>query len=353
MKKILFAVPDMETIGGIQNVAKKISGVIQEAGILLKVVERKRGGLLAKLHFTLSFVWNALVFRPTLIVCIHINFAVVAYFLHVFLRIPFTVELHGVEAVRITDPLKRRAVRTARIVVAPFRWTMGNILRQFPEVERRSFILPNSVDGERFHITGKPEALKRTLGIGSEKVICTVARLSSLEIGGKGYDRVIESLPRVRERIPDIKYVIVGDGDDRPRVEALINRLHLRNHVTITGAVPDQALVEYYNLADVFVLPSKGEGFPAIVLLEALACGTPIVGGNRECGDEAFANGELGILVDPDDRGAIAGAIISIVSGTAPKLLKGEALRRRTLEVYGLEKSKARIREFIEAAYAS
>ena len=76
----------------------------------------------------------------------------------------------------------------------------------------------------------------------------------------------------------------------------------------------DEEIVDYYNLCDIFVIPSKGEGF-GIVYLEALACGKPVIGGNQDGAIDALCNGELGLLIDPDSVDEIASNLSDILQG--------------------------------------
>ena len=137
-------------------------------------------------------------------------------------------------------------------------------------------------------------------GLKSSKVILTVGRLASEE-RHKGFDEVIEVMPQLIKRFPNLKYLIVGGGGDRQRLEAKVAKLGLSNCVIFTGYVPEDEKAAHYNLADVYVMPSRGEGF-GIVLLEAAACGVPIVGSQVDGSREALLDGKLGRLVDPDDR---------------------------------------------------
>ena len=130
----------------------------------------------------------------------------------------------------------------------------------------------------------------------------------------KGYDRLIRTLPTIIQTIPNIHYLIVGQGDDRPRIEQLIQSLSLEKYVTLTGFIPDQELVDYYNLCDIFAMPSKDEGF-GIVYLEALACGKPTLGGNQDGAIDALCHGERGVLGDHDNLDEMAQAIIIVLQG--------------------------------------
>src|SRR5690606_22354428 len=128
----------------------------------------------------------------------------------------------------------------------------------------------------------------------------------------KGYDRVIQSLAEIRRHVPDAHYLIVGRGDDSERVRTLAREHNLADHITLAGFVPDNELPDHYALCDLFIMPSKGEGF-GIVFLEALASGKPVLGGNRDGSRDPLMDGELGALVDPDDCNAIASESVAIL----------------------------------------
>jgi glycosyltransferase involved in cell wall biosynthesis len=122
----------------------------------------------------------------------------------------------------------------------------------------------------------------------SSKVILTVGRLIGQE-RYKGFDEVIEIMPQLVKRFPNLKYLIVGDGPDRPRLEAKAVALGVSDNVVFSGYVAESEKVAHYNLADVYVMPSFGEGF-GIVLIEAAACGVPVVG--------SWADGSCKALLD-------------------------------------------------------
>ncbi len=117
----------------------------------------------------------------------------------------------------------------------------------------------------------------------------------------------------------------------------------------MTGFVPDEELCAHYNLCDVFAMPSKGEGF-GIVYLEALACGKPTLGGNQDGAIDALCHGELGVLVDPDDVGAIAQTLIQILQGTYPHpiMYQPEILRQKVIDVFGFERFKQTLADLIQ-----
>ncbi len=85
--------------------------------------------------------------------------------------------------------------------------------------------------------------------------------------------------------------------------------------MTLAGYIPEEELNDHYNLCDVFAMPSKGEGF-GIVFLEAMACGKPVLAGNKDGSVDALLGGKLGALVDPDDVAQIAETLIAILGAT-------------------------------------
>ena len=132
-----------------------------------------------------------------------------------------------------------------------------------------------------------------------------------------------------------MKYIIGGRGDDITRIKQLIKDNALEDKVILAGYIPEDELCDYYNLCDVFVMPSKGEGF-GIVFLEAMACEKPVIAGNRDGSVDALLNGELGILVNPDDSKELIETIKSVLDGTAKKNhLSGKHLREKVIKSYG------------------
>ena len=148
-------------------------------------------------------------------------------------------------------------------------------------------------------------------GLTGDRVLLTVSRLYAR----KGMDRVIESLPAVLRQVPDLVYLIVGEGSYRPALEALVTQFGLGQHVVFAGAVPDYDLTEHYSLGDVFIMANREmpdgetEGF-GLVFLEANACGLPVIAGQAGGSVDAVTDQVNGLVVDGDDTQAIAQAII-------------------------------------------
>ena len=274
--------------------------------------------------------------RPKIVISTHINFTVAAYWLKRLTGIPYWTVAHGVDAWEINNPALQTALKFADRILAVSNYTRDRLIQEQNLDPSRICLLANTFDASRFKIASKPQHLLERYQLTFEQpVILTVARLDSTE-RYKGYDQILKALPTIRQTIPNIHYMIVGKGSDRLRVEKLIADLDLQDCVTLAGFIPDEELNDHYNLCDVFAMPSKGEGF-GIVYLEALACGKPTIGGDRDGAIDALGHGELGILVNPDDIGAIAQNLIQILQGTHshPLIYQPEVLREKVIDTFG------------------
>ncbi|MEA5469470.1 glycosyltransferase [Spirulina sp. 06S082] len=285
--------------------------------------------------------------RPDLIIASHANFAILADQIKRFLGIPYWVIAHGTEVWDVKKPSLQKALQRADRILAVSNYTRDRLLAEQDLDPDRVSLLPNTFAADRFEIAPKsPSLLQKYHLTADQPVILTVARLDSSQ-KYKGYDEILQGLPRIREVIPNVHYLLVGKGDDRDRLENLIQSLNVQDCVTLTGFVPDEELCAHYNLCDVFAMPSQGEGF-GIVYLEALACGKPVLGGNRDGAIDALCGGELGVLVDPEDSEAIAGSLIEILQHKTanPILDRPEMLRSRVIETYGFEQFKKTLTQF-------
>ena len=245
-----------------------------------------------------------------------------------WLHLPYVVFAHGNEILAAEKgawDTPRRALREADRVIAVSRFT-ASILRDRIGVDpARLVIMHPGCDVDRFRpVTARASVRERLLGSRtSANVLLTVANL----VRRKGHEVVLQALPRVRERFPDVVYVIVGDGPYRPELERLTASLGLGDSVAFAGRIPADELPDAYALSDVFVMPSRAqlelddvEGF-GMVYIEANACGKPVVGGRSGGIADAVVDGETGLLVAPDDP--------SDVAATLERLLADASLRQR------------------------
>jgi len=287
--------------------------------------------------------------RPNSIVSGHLNFIVVAYLLKRLVGIPYWVIVYGLEAWDIERPIVRKALHNADRIISISGYTRDRMIKEQNLDPAKFSLLPCTFDYSSFQIAPKPPYLLQKYNLTpTQPVILTVARLAGEE-RYKGYDQILAALPSIRQAIPDVRYIIVGKGEDRSRIENLIQQFNLQDCVTLAGFIPDEELCDHYNLCDVFAMPSKREGF-GIVYLEALACGKPTLGGNQDGAVDALCQGELGALVNPDDIDEIAKTLIQILQGNYPNQLmyQPEALRQKVIDTYGFEKFKQTLGDLFE-----
>lgn len=286
--------------------------------------------------------------RPNLIITTHLNFTPIAYRLKCLLGIPYWTVAHGVEAWGINRPILQTALQHADRILPVSSYTRDRLLQEQRLDPEQFSVLPNTVDTERFRLGPKPTHLLTKYGLAPQQpVILTVNRLCASE-SYKSYDQVLKALPYIRQQVPNIRYLIVGKGDDRPRLETYIQAHHLDDCVTLGGFVPDAELCDYYNLCDIFAMPSKLEGF-GIVYLEAMACGKPVLGGNQDGAIDALCGGRLGVLVDPDDIPALANTLVQILQKKHPNplLYHSEALRQSVIDTYGIAVFRQKISKLL------
>jgi glycosyltransferase involved in cell wall biosynthesis len=304
--------------------------------------------------FVAQVIGNAFKQRPDLILSTHLNFTIAAYWLKRWLGIPYWTVAHGIEAWNIKRPALQKALHHADRILAVSRYTRDRLIQEQHLDPDKISILPNTFDPDRFAIAPKPHYLLERYNLASEQpILLTVSRLSRNE-PYKGHNRILEALPQIRAHIPNIHYIIAGKGDDRLQLERFIHQHKLQDCVTLAGYVPDSELVDYYNLCDVFAMPSKGEGF-GIVYLEALACGKPILAGNRDGAVDALCQGKLGALVDPDDIDAIAQTLIAMLQKQYPHpfMYQPEALRQTVIDTFGFERFQTTLADYLERYFVS
>jgi glycosyltransferase involved in cell wall biosynthesis len=286
--------------------------------------------------------------RPGLIVSTHLNFGPLAMAARRSFGSPYILVAHGIDAWGITNESRKKALRKADLTLAVSNYTRDRLIQEVGLDAARVKILPNTFAAERFAIAPKPPQLLRRYGLRQDTpVILTVCRLADTECY-KGYDQIIKAMPEILRVVPNARYLLVGKGPDRPRIEKLTAEAGVQDAVILAGFVPDEELAEHYNLCDIFAMPSRAEGF-GIVYLEALACGKPVLAGNKDGSRDALGGGELGLLVDPDDTSEIAAEIIRVLRREhwRPEIFNPELLRRRVIELYGFEAFKHAVADLL------
>lgn len=282
--------------------------------------------------------------RPQHVFCGHINLAVLVQILCQPLGIPYTVLTYGKEVWEPLPSRDRRALeRSARILtISRYSRDQARLANDInPQLIQ---FLPCAIDGDAFTPGPKTPALVERYGLAGAKVLMTVARLWSGDIY-KGVDVTIRALSNIAQVFPEVKYLVIGRGDDQPRLAQLANDLGVADRVIFAGFVPTEQLVEHYRLADAYVMPSQ-EGF-GIVYLEAMACGVPVLSGDADGSADPLQDGRLGWRVPHRDPEAVAAACIEILKGD-DRRCDGQWLREQCLALFGKDAFAQRLQQILE-----
>lgn len=212
-------------------------------------------------------------------------------------KAPLWVPLHGIEAWGPRNRASRPFLSRVDRYLAVSEHTRRRFLAWSGVPGERVTVLPNCLDAEGLAPGPKPGPLLDRYGLRDRTVLLTVARLAAEE-RYKGHDEVLAALPALAGAIPDVAYLVVGEGEDRPRLEARARGLGVADRVVFAGYVPESEKADHYRLADVFVMPGRGEGF-GIVYLEALACGVPVVASAADASGEVVEGVPGAFVVDP------------------------------------------------------
>ena len=225
---------------------------------------------------------------------------------------------HGIEVWRPLSFIKKTFLkRYCSKIICVSNFTKKQMMIRHQADPDKCIVLNNAVDPfiklpDTFE---KPEYLLNRYGLSSSnQIIFTLTRLASSE-QYKGYEQVIKAIGHLKQAFPHIKYILSGqyDSTEEIRIRNLIDKYAVNNEVILTGFLNDNELTDHFLLADLFVLPSKKEGF-GIVFVEALACGLPVICGNADGSTDAIKDGRLGTSINVDDLSELQDTIINYLN---------------------------------------
>ena len=178
-------------------------------------------------------------------------------------------------------------------------------------------IIPNGIDTELFRFDGPA---RKEFADGKVNILF-VGRLERRK--GLGY--LLNACAKVKRSFPNFRVIVVGPGTVlRLRYEKLVENMSLTNHVVFTGFVPSAELPSYYRSADIFCAPATGGESFGIVLLEAMACGKPVVATSIQGYASVLAHGDEGLLVPPKNVESLAQALLSLLHDKSLRLQMGD-----------------------------
>ena len=283
--------------------------------------------------------------KPDLILSTHAHFSPVGKILAGRVRTPVAISAHGVEVWGLPRGRTRNGLLAADTILPVSEYTRNRLMSELGLPAERFAIIHNTFD-EKIFTPGPVRAdLRERYRLRPEdRLLLCVSRMEASE-QYKGYRQIIQVMPSLVQKIPGLKFMVVGRGSDRKNMERLANRLGVRERVIFTGYVSSDELPHHYRLADAFAMPSKREGF-GIVYLEAMGCGKRCLGGNKDAAVDALRHGELGILVDPDNLRELEDGLFQLLTEPAPS---PQEIHDRANRYFGREAFRGKVRQLLES----
>jgi len=319
--------------------------------LLGTVSSRSRANVWARLQFLLKTA-RAGASGYDLVIANHVALAPVAALLKLAFGMPDWVACHCIEIWWGTTRPRRAALKKADLILPVSRYTAEIVQRMEGIDASRVRVLYNAIPDKltdalgRDVVKGPTQAKEAWVGHPQPAwergpmllSVCALVRDNEF----KGIDTVIEALPRVLKTLPNLQYVVVGEGEIRPKLEAFAVKAGVAANVRFVGQVPDTELVELYRRCDLFVLPSRGqecggaiggEGFGRVYVEAALA-GKPVIGSRAGGAAEAVLHGRTGLLVDPVSVEDVADAVLAVLTHPERAAAMGAAGRNWALATF-------------------
>jgi glycogen(starch) synthase len=266
-------------------------------------------------------------FRPNLVHEYHLGRSALFHLETVRARpVPMLATLHQVHRAEFLRPdeVIGTALRRADWVTSCSAVVLSQTTERVPEIAARSSVILNSLEA--------PALLPEPLPFDRPRLLC-LGRVQEQ----KGFDLALMAFASLRERFPDLRLVVAGDGSERASLERWAVELGIADRVDFLGWVVPQDVPALINAATIVLMPSRHEGLP-IVALQAAQMARPVVATPVDGLSEVMVHGESGLLVEPEDSRALAEAIAFLLERPEVARGMGEAARRRAQEVFSWER---------------
>ncbi len=266
------------------------------------------------------------------------------------LGIPYMAYCHGEEVTlsdlrRYQPRVRNQIYRNADGIIAASTFAQSHLTRIGILADRVRQVTPG-VDCERYQPRPKNPELVRRYALDGKLVLLTVARL----VKRKGHAIVLNALAKIAPTMPNLRYLIVGEGQERSLLEQQCRELGIADQIIFAGHASEELLPDFYNLADIFVMinrESKGdvEGF-GMVFLEANAACKPVLGGFSGGTSQAILQGETGFLVNPEIQDEVVSTLTKMLNDPAQCERMGRAGLKRVRREFSWDSRAQAIREF-------
>lgn len=351
-KILLFTLQSFSTTGGIQKMTRTLGHALNEVStrnnwhfnmysaydadedLMTKYlpIENFKGFKKNRAKFVMKSVRQGI--KSDLVILTHINLALVGLIIKTLNpKCRVWLIAHGIEVWRPVSYFQNSFLKLCDKVICVSKFTKQQIVTIHQIDPKKCTILNNAIDPfmDLPSEYTKPQHLLDKYNLTTDnRIIYTLTRLANSE-QYKGHDQVISIIGRLKTKYPGIKYVLSGQYDihEEVRIKNLIASAGVEDDVILTGFIDEKAIPDFFLLADLFVLPSKKEGF-GIVFIEAMACGLPVICGNSDGSVDAIRNGELGQSVDVDNLIELEAAICNLLK-ISPSTDKRDFLQKQCL----------------------
>ncbi|HUS00534.1 MAG TPA: glycosyltransferase family 4 protein [Chitinophagaceae bacterium] len=258
--------------------------------------------------------------KNNVVILSHINLLPIGFFIKIISpKTKLVLLAHGIEVWQPLSDLKSKMLQKLDLIVAVSNYTKNKMKSLYGAIKTEVLnncldpFLPETVNAEQT----LPLYKKYNLST-KNFILITVTRIASDE-KYKGHEKVLEAIAGMITEFPNIRYLIVGkyDHSEKARLDSLLDKYDLKEKIIFAGFVQDEYLAGHYKLADLFIMPSSGEGF-GIAFIEAMYYGLPVIAGNKDGSTDALCNGELGLLVDPLNTNEIIAGIKKVITSKTP-----------------------------------
>lgn len=313
-------------------------------------VEYVQGGIrfADKITFLIKCIFLVKKHKIDTIICNHRQLSIIGYLSKKIFGVKYITNVYGLEIWSGMNRVETMALLNSDRIIGDCNFILNYIQKHFHYPDFKMDLLYDAVDTQRFLPKEKNETLYDKYKIpGNKFIIATIGRLER----NKGHEIIIKTLPLIDE---SIVYLIVGGGNQIESLKKLAASLNLQDRVIFTGRVPESDLVNCYNIADLIVLLStfdknEGEGLP-FGLIEASACGKPIICGNQDGSQDAISR-ELpnGMLINPLDQTQLKEAINLYFNDKNMLSLHGSNGRKFVTGNFEYEKFKEKQKQILES----
>lgn len=254
--------------------------------------------------------------NPDIVHAQNIGNGIPAFLAKKIFKKPYVVYGHGSDVYlpwRFKKPISKLVLKNADAVIA----LTEDMKKAIKKIYNRDvLVIPNGIDLEKFEDLSRVTFRKRWKIEDEEKILTFVGTLRPI----KGVEYLIRAMKIIRQKNADARLMLVGNGEEREKLEKLVKELILEEYVRFIGKVQNEEVPEYMAASDIFILPSLSEGFP-VTVLEAMASGLPIIVTRVRGLQEIIKDGENGFLVEPKNPEQIAEKVLM--------LLEDDELRER------------------------